>query len=69
MPDSDDFTVYAMYKFLNDQVQMAHNDTMQREMANYSKRDSFGNPIGKSHSNHSMDTRRYKFEFLDGIVK
>ena len=65
----DDFTVDAMDKLLNDQVQIAHNFTTQHAIVKSRKRDAFGNPLGKFHSNTFLFTRRYEVESLDGMVK
>ena len=69
MPDSDEFTVDEMDKFINTKVQISHNDTMQHAVVNSRKIYAFGNPVGKYHSNHLLDMRRYEVKFQDVTVK
>ena len=65
----DDFTVDAMDKLLNDQVQIAHNFTTQHAIVKSRKRDAYGKPICKSHLNVFLDKRWYEVDFLDRTVK
>ena len=69
MSEYDDFTVYAMDKFINTKVQISHNDTMQHAVVNSRKIYAFGNPVGKYHSNHLLDMRRYEVNFQDVTVE
>ena len=68
-PKSNDFIIDVLDKLLKDQVQMDHNDTMQHAIVKSRKRDAFGNPLGKFHSNPFLFIRRYEAESLDGMVK
>ena len=60
MPESDYFTIDAMDKVISYQVQMYHNDNMQRAMVNSREIETFGNRVGNTSSNPLVDTRRYK---------
>ena len=69
MAESDCLTIDAMDKFLNYQVKITHNDTMQRPIVKYRKRDDFDNPVGNSCLNYFLDTRRYEVLIPDVTVK
>ena len=68
MLESEDFTIDAMYRFINAQLQMAHNDSMQRAIVKSSKNYPFGKPLDNSHWNDFLDTIQYEIEFLDRTV-
>ena len=65
----DDCTVDAMDKFINAQIQMAHNNFNQCEILKSRKRDVLCNTVGRYYSNIFLDMRQYEFEFPDGVVK
>ena len=54
--------------FLNDWVQIDHNDTKKRELVKPRGRDAFGNLIRESHSDPLLDTILYEVDFSDGVV-
>jgi hypothetical protein len=68
MPEADDYTPEAYDKYLTAEVQLANMGTLQTGTVMRRKRDSDGNPVGRSHTNPLLDTREYEVELQDGAT-
>ena len=69
MPEADDFTHDAYDKYLNAEVLLPKGNGYESGKVVSRKRNSDGDPIGKSNSNPILDTRIYRVEFSDGHVE
>jgi hypothetical protein len=66
LPDQDEFTPDAYDKYLGAELLLARDDQVHPGKVVARKRDSNGDPIGKSNGNPLLDTRLYMVEFSDG---
>ena len=66
MPEADDYAEEVFDKYIGAEVNLPLGEAMRNARVVNRKRDSDGNPIGRSHTNPLLDTRQYKVEFPDG---
>jgi hypothetical protein len=69
MPEADEYySPEAFNQYLNVSVLMGRGGVAMLGTVKQRKRDSDGNPVGRSNSNPLLDTREYEVEFPDGSI-
>jgi hypothetical protein len=67
MPEDDDTPEQEVYdQYISAQVMLPRGDTFDKATVLRRKRDSDGNPIGRTHTNPILDTRVFEVQFSDG---